>query len=474
MAYIRANETTAKRNGKPVKRYAVIWREPVRDEFGLPVPEHPDHPSGPKRMRNRSERYPTREAAEARRDELNAAKHTTSTSALADAKKAGELPFGYYARGWLDEQDVKVSQGKLKARTADEYGRVLRCYVLGALGSTAAAAITPAHCEQLLAALVRQASSHGDRKPLTPGTVKHAWDVTRRVMKYAVRHKAIPANPCDAVDFSASRATGDHTTFEHRPLTAAEVGALGAAIAGRPPDDYIGPALPEYPVYGLMVKFMAYTGLRASEVAGLEVGDMVFAPGPRCAVKVQRSRYRKRGEWVTGTPKSKKSRRTVPLPGWLAERMADYLVEHPRVNEPEAPLWPSRKNGGGYRATGKRYAVPLDWSTPLAMGAFYDTIMKPALEVIGLPASRPATDDAPAARGVRLHDLRHTFAVLQLSAGVHFMQVSKWLGHSTFTVTLDVYGDYIPEQDGGALNNLPEPPAPVKIAEAGNVVNLFG
>jgi integrase len=42
-------------------------------------------------------------------------------------------------------------------------------------------------------------------------------------------------------------------------------------------------------------------------------------------------------------------------------------------------------------------------------------------------------------------DLRRTFATLQLSAGVHFMQVSKWLGHSTFTLTLDVYGDYIPD-----------------------------
>jgi transposase len=64
------------------------------------------------------------------------------------------------------------------------------------------------------------------------------------------------------------------------------------------------------------------------------------------------------------------------------------------------------------------------------------------------------------------HDLRYTFAVLQLSAGVHFMQVSKWLGHSTYTLTLDVYGDYIPEQDGGAANTLPEPPAPVRHADA--------
>ncbi|MGV0715905.1 hypothetical protein ABQE93_10910 [Mycolicibacterium sp. XJ662] len=107
--------------------------------------------------------------------------------------------------------------------------------------------------------------------------------------------------------------------------------------------------------------------------------------------------------------------------------------------------------------------------------------MKPALEAVGLPASRPAraataaAPARPAVRGVRVHDLRHTFAVLQLSAGVHFMQVSKWLGHSTFTLTLDVYGDFVPEEDGGAVNSLPEPPAPVKAtATASNVVSLFG
>lgn len=74
---------------------------------------------------------------------------------------------------------------------------------------------------------------------------------------------------------------------------------------------------------------------------------------------------------------------------------------------------------------------------------------------IGLPAGR--LDIAPAERGVRLHDLRHTFATMQLMAGTHFMQVSKWLGHGTFTLTLDTYGDWIPEEDGGAVNTLPEP-----------------
>jgi integrase len=474
MAYVRAHETKQKRNGKPVKTYAVVWREPVRDEFGLPIPVNPDHPDGPKQMRAQRETYTTREAAEARRDELNAAGHTIGTSALAEQRKSGDLPFGHYAHGWLDAQAVKVSQGKLKQRTVDEYDRLLRCYVLDEFGGTAVAAITPAHCERLLTALVRRQSRQGDRKPITPGTVKHVWAVLRRVLRYAVHHGAITANPTDRVDFSASRATGDHAKFEHRPLTAAEIGALSSAVAGSPPDDYGGPTLPAYPVYALMVEFMAYSGLRASEVAGLEVGEVVFAPGPRCSVNVRRTKERKNGVWVVGTPKSKKSRRTVPLPGWLAERMAYYLAEtHPRADDPAAPLWPSRQNGGGYRKKGERYAVPLDWTQPLAMGTFYDTILKPALEAVGLPASRPASADASATHGVRLHDLRHTFAVRQLSAGVHFMQVSQWLGHSTYTLTLDVYGDYIPEHDGGVPNALPEPKS-APPAGAGKVVNLFG
>lgn len=52
-------------------------------------------------------------------------------------------------------------------------------------------------------------------------------------------------------------------------------------------------------------------------------------------------------------------------------------------------------------------------------------------------------------RGVRLHDLRHTFAVLSLSAGAHYMAVSKWLGHESYVTTLTIYADYIDEGEGG-------------------------
>ncbi|MCK8646891.1 tyrosine-type recombinase/integrase [Mycobacterium colombiense] len=453
MAYIRAHETTEKRNGKPVKTYAVVWREPERDAFGLPMPVNPENPDGPKRMRARRETYRSREAAEARRDELNAARHTTGTSALAEQRKAGDLPFGYYARAWLDSQRVKAASGKVKADTVDGYERRLAVYALPEFGGKAIAAITPTHCEQFLAALVARG--------LTPATLKHHWSVLRAVFVYAVRHKAITANPADGVEFSANGAK--RRNRRHHPLTAEQVAAVANSIGER------------YPVYELMTLFAAYTGLRAEELAGCEVGDLVFTPGPKCTVNVSRAKKRRDGVWVPDTLKSAKSERTVPLPGWLGERMRDYLDNtHPRADERTAPLWPNRALGGA-RRRGCRAVAPLDYSEPVDTGAFYKNVLRPALEAAGLPASRPATATTPAVRGVRQHDLRHTFATLQLSAGVHFMQVSKWLGHSTFTLTLDVYGDYIPEEDGGAANNLPEPPAPAKAAEAAsNVISLFG
>ena len=144
--------------------------------------------------------------------------------------------------------------------------------------------------------------------------------------------------------------------------------------------------------------------------------------------------------------------------------MADYLAtEHERANEPTAPLWPRRLHGNQNRKP------QLNWSEPLDLNGLQSKIIRPALEAVGLPASRPATaqEDGTAIKGVRLHDLRHTAATLWLTAGVHFIQVAKWLGHSSYVLTLTTYADYIPEQE--TENPLPEPVAAVPNT---NVVNL--
>ena len=176
----------------------------------------------------------------------------------------------------------------------------------------------------------------------------------RRVFLYAMQHDAIVSNPLDRVDFSANRSTGDRERFTPHPLTASQVAEISAALAGHRVDADGNP-LPAYPVYALMVEFAAYSGLRKGELAGLEIRDLSFAPvaagsPAKAGVRVERTKVRRGNAWVTGTLKSKRSRRSVPLPGWLAAKMADYLAhEHPRAGEPEAPLWPGRTNAGGHR-----------------------------------------------------------------------------------------------------------------------------
>jgi integrase len=344
----------------------------------------------------------------------------------------------------------KSLRGKLKERTCDRYEGTIRAHLLPAFGAKAVGAITVTDCESFRAELL------ANRRPRTVRTV---WQLLDRILEYAYEQRAIGAVPTDVIDRAAVHyAVGDHIPFTPHPLTAPQVAALAAKIGER------------YPVYELLVLFMAYTGLRAAEVQGLEVRDVTLTTGPtgttKGAVRVQRTKSRRKREWVTGTPKSKTSKRIVPLPPWLAARIADYLAEHPRAAEPTAPLWPRRGAGNASRKP------VLDWAQPLDLDGFQSKLMLPAYEAVGLPASRPTrtADDGtvlPRVKGVRLHDLRHTAAVLWLTAGVHFIQVAKWLGHSSYVLTLTTYADYIPDVE--VENPLPEP---VALPAKANVVPL--
>jgi integrase len=59
--------------------------------------------------------------------------------------------------------------------------------------------------------------------------------------------------------------------------------------------------------------------------------------------------------------------------------------------------------------------------------------------------SVPIRDDARMMQlpDIRFHDLRHTCATLLLTKGVHPKIVSEVLGHSSVSITLDVYSHVI-------------------------------
>lgn len=336
MAYIRKHETKQRARGKPVYTYAVVWRANI---------------NGKVRLRQRS--FATREAAEEYLPTAAASERTTHITDPAEIRRRGERTFADYGADWLTGQELKVSTGQLKRSTLDGYGLILRAYALPKLGHLPIASISAADVERACAELVGQPTRQGGGT-LSPRSVRQVWNTMRRVFLYAMQHDAIAANPLERVDFSANRSTGDREKFTPHPLTASQVADVCAALRGERPDAE-GKALPAYPVYALMVEFAAYTGMRKGELAGLEIRDLRFAPVPagapaNASVRVERTKIRKGNEWATGTLKTARSRRTVPLPGWLAAKMADYVThDHPRAAEPGAPLWPRRANAGGPR-----------------------------------------------------------------------------------------------------------------------------
>jgi len=54
---------------------------------------------------------------------------------------------------------------------------------------------------------------------------------------------------------------------------------------------------------------------------------------------------------------------------------------------------------------------------------------------------------------LRLHQARHTYASFMIAAGVNAKALSSFMGHSSITVTFDLYGHLMPgsEAEGAAL-----------------------
>jgi integrase len=81
---------------------------------------------------------------------------------------------------------------------------------------------------------------------------------------------------------------------------------------------------------------------------------------------------------------------------------------------------------------------------PLRRDLLFKRILRPAIETANLP------------QGLRLHDLRHSCAALLIELGAHPKAIQERLGHSSITVTMDVYGHLFPALDEALTERLEE------------------
>ena len=234
--------------------------------------------------------------------------------------------------------------------------------------------------------------------------VQKAGAVLRKCLNAAVAHKVVPANPMTGV---VRLPTPERA--EKAAMTPAEVLRVVAAA------DDLG--------VGHAVRLWFDAGLRPGEMFALEWGDVDAAAG---TVTVRRALDGKTN--AVKAAKTAKSRRTLPL-------------SRPTL----AALAAARPPGGGVllpTPTGLRW-----WASNFA-----DDVGDPLFKAAGVYG-----------KGYDRYTFRHTMASVLLSAGVSVLVVSRRLGHSRVSMTLDVYSHLLAgdaEKAAEVMGDVFDPPAP--------------
>lgn len=211
-------------------------------------------------------------------------------------------------------------------------------------------------------------------------SAKKIVNVLSASLDTAVRDRRIHNNPCQGIRFP--KPSPKQKIF----LSAEQVEKLAGATF----DDR----------QALIIYVLAYCGLRWGELAGLRVQD--FDPLRR-RLNVEQTIVDDNGKILVKPPKDHEIR-SVPVPKFLVEKIAAYIA----VSGVDDLIFTSVR-GGPLRNRNER-------------GRWFDQVVEAA----------GVTDLTP-------HGLRHTAASMAISAGASVLSVQRMLGHSSATVTLDVY-----------------------------------
>jgi integrase len=157
------------------------------------------------------------------------------------------------------------------------------------------------------------------------------------------------------------------------------------------------------------------TGMRVGEILGLRRKDVDFVTGE---IRIEQTNYR----GLFGPPKTKGSKRSLPIPRALAAPLARACGHHARSRD-ECLVFQSR------------YGKPLSDSNLLHRH------LKPAGAKIGAP-------------WLNWHTLRRTHATLLQVAGASLKDAQAQLGHSKMSTTLEIYTVPIPAHLRVAVENL--------------------
>jgi integrase len=288
-----------------------------------------------------------------------------------------------------------------KATTRELYSNLSRKHLEPApFGATRLDRLRPSDMEKLILDL--------RAKALADSTIRSAYTVLRSALDGAVRDGLLARNPAAAVKRpGVKRVEARHLDRD------AVVKLLDAAKESR---------------YHPALVLIASTGLRRGEALALRWERVDLDGG---ALRVAATIARVEGKLSVSEPKTARSRRLVPL----SKPVVAMLREH-RLRQKRERL----------RASNQWHENGLVFTTEL--GTPVDP--RNLLRVIEAAARTAGVKD------VVVHTLRHSAATAWLEGGVHIKAVADLLGHSSISITGDIYGHAEDSTARAAVDDLSE------------------
>ncbi len=321
-----------------------------------------------------------KEAKAALTDALVASKH-------GEFVEASRITVAQYLSEWTAGLDAKV-----KPSTALSYRGHVEKYIVPQLGYLRLQALTPRHVDSFYRQLA-EAKGRGDRQ-LSATTRRHIHVTLHGALHEAKRKRLIGYNPAD--DANLPKAEREKIGADS-VWTAGQLRAFLESV--------------ESDRLGVLWQLMGTTGLRRGEACGLRWEDVDLEAA---TLRVELNRVSVGYQVSEGEPKSAAGQRTVPLlPATVAA-----LRAWKKQQTAERLQW-----GAAWQDTGKVFTTEdgNPWHPDRITKLFQRAV---------------AAVDVPR---IRLHDLRHGFATLHISAGTQAKHLQSLMGHSRVGVTLDGY-----------------------------------
>ena len=291
---------------------------------------------------------------------------------------------------------------RITAKTRQRYNELNKSQIQPFIGRIALQALKVVDIERWHATLLSKGRRDG-MGGLSPMTIRHAHRLLVKALKEAARHDLVARNVASLI--SPPRVENSEVAI----LSADEIRAVLTTLKG----------CPIYPKAILAI----FAGMRRGEVLALRWGDVDF-DRKIVAVKAAIDETEETG-LTFKTPKSKAGVREIPTPEIVVEALRDF-----RRQQQEQRL--------ALRA-GKLTDDVLLFARPDGGPQSPHTLSADWRKI----ASRTGLS-------VTFHGLRHTYASMLIDAGVDVVRVSKQLGHSSPTITLDVYAHLFDQREDKA------------------------